>query len=50
MATDDVHTNIPGVYVAGDARVKNLRQLTTAVGDGANAATTAIREMASNKN
>ena len=50
VATDDVHTNIPGVYVAGDARVKNLRQLTTAVGDGANAATTAIREMASNKN
>lgn len=45
VATDEVHTNVPGIYVAGDARVKNLRQLTTAVGDGANAATTAIREL-----
>jgi len=45
VAIDDVHTNISGIYVAGDARVKNLRQLTTAVGDGALAATTAIREM-----
>ena len=43
--TDDVHTNVNGIYVAGDAKVKNLRQLTTAVSDGAIAATTAIREM-----
>lgn len=42
---DGVHTNIEGIYVAGDARVKNLRQLTTAVSDGAIAATTAISEM-----
>ena len=42
---DGVHTNVEGIYVAGDARVKNLRQLTTAVGDGAVAATTAIKEM-----
>ena len=41
---DGVHTNIPGIYVAGDARVKELRQLTTAVGDGAIAAVTAIKE------
>ena len=33
------------IYVAGDARVKVLRQLTTAVGDGSLAATMAIREM-----
>ena len=45
IASDEIHTNIPGIYVAGDARVKTLRQLTTAVGDGATAATTAIREM-----
>ena len=45
IATDEVHTNVPGIYVAGDARVKHLRQLTTAVGDGANAATIAIREL-----
>ena len=42
---DGVHTNIEGIYVAGDARVKQLRQLTTAVSDGAIAATTAIKEM-----
>lgn len=47
IATDEVHTNVSGIYVAGDARAKSLRQLTTAVGDGANAATTAIREMKS---
>ena len=42
---DDVHTNTEGIYVAGDARIKNLRQLTTAVSDGSIAATTAIKEM-----
>ena len=42
---DGVHTNIPKIYVAGDARVKDLRQLTTAVSDGSIAATIAIKEM-----
>lgn len=42
---DGVHTNIKGIYVAGDARVKELRQLTTAVSDGSIAATIAIKEM-----
>lgn len=42
---DGVHTNIDGIYVAGDTREKTLRQLTTAVSDGAIAATTAIKEM-----
>ena len=42
---DDVHTKTPGIYVAGDTRVKELRQLTTAVSDGSIAATMAIREM-----
>ena len=42
---DGVHTSKPHIYVAGDTRVKELRQLTTAVGDGAIAATTAINEM-----
>ena len=32
-------TNIDGVYAAGDVCVKNLRQVVTAVGDGATAAT-----------
>ena len=44
-STDGVHTNVPGIYVAGDARVKELRQLTTAVADGSIAATVAIKEM-----
>lgn len=43
--TDGVHTNIEKIYVAGDARKKDLCQLTTAVSDGAIAATTAIKEM-----
>ena len=42
---DGVHTNAFGIYVAGDVREKELRQLTTATADGAIAATTAIREM-----
>ena len=42
---DGVHTNVNHIYVAGDTRVKNLRQLTTAVSDGAIAATQAIKEM-----
>lgn len=42
---DGVHTNVEGIYVAGDARVKDLRQLTTAVADGSIAATVAIKEM-----
>lgn len=41
---DGVHTNVDGIYVAGDTRVKELRQLTTAVSDGALAATKAIKE------
>lgn len=45
ISNDGVHTNIDGIYVAGDARVKELRQVVTAVSDGAIAATTAILEM-----
>ena len=42
---DGVHTNVKGIYVAGDARDKLLKQLTTAVSDGSIAATVAIKEM-----
>ncbi len=45
VAKEDCHTNINHIYVAGDIRDKNLRQLTTACSDGANAATMAIKEM-----
>lgn len=36
-------TNIEGVYVAGDCREKNLRQIVTAVSDGAVAATESVK-------
>ncbi|MBP5155780.1 MAG: FAD-dependent oxidoreductase [Clostridia bacterium] len=40
-AGEDCRTKTPGVFVAGDARAKALRQLVTAVSDGASAATNA---------
>lgn len=45
ITTEEVKTKNKGIYVAGDARVKLLRQLTTAVSDGSLAATYAIKEM-----
>ena len=50
---DDMLTNIPGVFAAGDVRVKSLRQVVTAAADGAIAATQAekyINENASKWN
>lgn len=35
---EDMKTNIPGVFAAGDVRVKSLRQVVTATADGAIAA------------
>jgi len=35
---EDMRTNIPGVFAAGDNRVKSLRQVVTATADGAIAA------------
>lgn len=45
VSEDGVHTDKEGIYVAGDAREKNVRQITTAVSDGTIAALTAISEM-----
>jgi len=42
IAKEDCNTNVPGIFVAGDNRVKNVRQLVTATSDGAIAATNAI--------
>jgi thioredoxin reductase (NADPH) len=40
---DQMETNIEGIYAAGDTRVKYLRQVSTAIGDGATAAIAAER-------
>ena len=44
-ADEDMHTNIPGVFVAGDVRIKSLRQVVTAAADGAIAAMQAEKYM-----
>lgn len=41
LAGEDCATQIPGVFVAGDIRKKPIRQIVTAVADGANAAVSA---------
>ena len=43
IADESCHTNIPGIFVAGDTRNKELRQLVTATADGAIAATEAVK-------
>ena len=43
IAGEDCHTNIPGIFASGDARTKALRQLVTAVSDGAVAAEEAVK-------
>ncbi|KAB3534055.1 FAD-binding protein [Alkaliphilus pronyensis] len=35
VTNQDMHTNIEGVFAAGDCRVKSLRQVVTAIADGA---------------
>ena len=35
VADEDCRTSCPGIYVAGDCRTKEVRQLVTAAGDGA---------------
>lgn len=47
VAGEDCKTNIDGVYIAGDIRKKSLRQVVTAVADGANAAVSAIDYLSS---
>ena len=43
ITDEDCHTNIDGIYAAGDIRKKRLRQLVTAASDGAIAAIEAIK-------
>ena len=46
IATENCETNIRGIFVAGDVRKKDLRQLVTATSDGAIAATAALNYLA----
>ena len=46
MAGESTKTNIPGVYAVGDVRTKELRQIVTAVADGAMAAHMAAEYLA----
>lgn len=43
IAGENCNTNIPGIFVAGDNRTKEVRQLVTATSDGAISATEAIK-------
>ena len=42
VAGEDCCTSVPGVFAAGDCRIKQVRQLVTAAGDGAVAAGAAV--------
>lgn len=42
-AGEDCGTSCPGIFVAGDCRTKNIRQLVTAAADGAIAASAAVK-------
>ena len=46
MAGENTKTSIPGVYAVGDVRTKELRQIVTAVADGAMAAHVAAEYLA----
>lgn len=43
IAGEDCKTNVPGIFAAGDIRTKELRQIVTAVADGACAVASAER-------
>ena len=49
IANENMETNVPGVFVAGDCRVKDLRQVVTATADGAIAAVMAEKYIEHNE-
>lgn len=46
VTDEEMRTSVTGIYAAGDVRSKSLRQVATAVGDGAVAAASAQRHVA----
>jgi len=48
VAGEDCETSVPGILAAGDVRTKGLRQIITAVSDGANAVSSAERYLREN--
>ena len=48
VTDEDMRTNLPGVFAAGDLRVKSLRQVITAAADGAIAAMQAAKYIEEN--
>ncbi|MBR3489894.1 MAG: FAD-dependent oxidoreductase [Bacilli bacterium] len=49
ILADNTHTNLDGIFAAGDCVKKDLRQLVTAASDGAIAATEAIKYIEKNR-
>lgn len=49
VSDESCHTNLKGVYAAGDTRTKKLRQIVTAASDGAMAASEMYAEILSEK-
>ena len=48
VAGENCRTRVPGIFVAGDNRTKEVRQLVTAAADGAVSATEAVRYLQEN--
>jgi thioredoxin reductase (NADPH) len=49
ITNDAMETNVPGVFAAGDSRIKRYRQITTSVSDGTIAALSAVEFIEKNK-
>ena len=49
IAGEDCKTSAKGIFVAGDARTKALRQVSTAVADGANSVFSAEQYLTENR-